>query len=194
MIDLLNPNREELLKKWQDVIAETNHIWTWTTVAELSWLAEYATRCSSILEIGSYNGRSAKVMLLANPDLRLVSIDTWDDENLPAYLHNLGPEIAGFRVKYIQGKSQEGLVKLNNEHHSEILADTKRRFDGCFIDGGHLEHLVIADIKGVMPLMKAGSLLAGHDFRGDNDVARGIRAVLGENFANPVDSVWTHQL
>lgn len=184
MIDLLKPNHSDLLSKWEKVIKETDHIWTWTTPLELSWLAEYATQCDKILEIGSYNGRSAKVMLLANSDLKLVSLDTWDDGNLPNYVHNLGPEIASGRVEYLRGESQTTIKEFT---------DT---FDGCFIDGGHLEHLVIADIHNVKPLMKPGSLMAGHDFRteggGLNDVGRGVKVAL-KTYQNPVDSIWTHQ-
>lgn len=188
MIDLLHPDHDELLKKWKSIVKETSHIWTWTSDLELSWLAEYATRCSNFLEIGSFRGRSAKVMLMANPSLKLTSLDTWDDAGIfEAYQHNLGPEIAAGRIYFVIGESQ--LVFSEASKNKEI-----GRFDGCFIDGGHLEHLVIADIKGVLPLMKPGSLMAGHDFRGDNDVAAGVRAVLGDNARNPTESIWCYQM
>ena len=170
---------------------ETAHIWTWTTTLELCWLAEYASQCvfdekrrPNFIEIGSYNGRSAKVMLLANPKMNILSLDTWDDGNLPNYRHNLGPEIAASRVITIKGESQDTLKTLINVE-----------FAGCFIDGGHLEHLVKADIENVMPLMKPGSLMAGHDFsvKDKNDVYRGVISVL-QKVENPVDSIWAYQL
>lgn len=185
MINLLSPNRDDLLKKWAHVIEATKHIGTWTNESELSWLAEYATRITRCLEVGSYNGRSAKVMLLANPTLELVSLDTWDDGNFPQYEHNLGPEIGAKRVTYFQGESQTTIKQV------------KGLFDGCFIDGGHLEHLVISDIKGVLPRMKPGSLMAGHDFRSEgdglNDVGRGVKTALPDAGA-VCDSIWAYQL
>lgn len=184
MIDLNSPNHEELLAKWRDIIKATAHIFTWTSNLELSWLAEYATRCSRILEIGSYSGRSAKVMLLANPYLKLVSLDTWDDGNLTQYTVNLEEHIRAGRVSFFQGMSQ------NLFDHMDPY------FDGSFVDGGHEEHLVIADIKGTIPLMKPGSLMSGHDFRAaeKNDVWRGVTAELGDKVKNPVESIWTYQL
>jgi predicted O-methyltransferase YrrM len=186
MINLIKPNTDALLEKWKHVMRETAHQWTWTSDLELSWLAEYATHCTRILEIGSYNGRSAKVMLLANPKLTLVSLDTWDDGNLPTYRHNLGPELAAGRVEFHQGESQKTIHEITG------------KFDGCFVDGGHLEHLVKADILNVTPLMKHGSLMAGHDFRPengvDNDVARGVRSSFGDDFHVVADSIWVHQL
>jgi predicted O-methyltransferase YrrM len=190
MIDLQHPDHAALLGKWQPIIDQTSHIFTWTSHLELAWLAEYATHCSHFLEIGSYNGRSAKVVLLANPKLMLTSIDTWDDGNLPTFQHNLGPEMAEGRVNFIQGLSQD-LVRR------DILNCPPEGFDGCFIDGGHLDDLVIADIKNVLPLMKPGSLMAGHDYRTENgqpnDVARGVHAALGTAFTNPLNSLWCHQ-
>lgn len=178
MIDLLHPNRDELLAKWAHVVEQAKHISNWDTAPELSWLAEYATRCKNFLEIGSFRGQSAKVMLLANPVLELTSLDTWDDQGtFEDYRHNLGPEIAQGRVRNFQGESQKTILQLSPG------------FDGCFIDGAHLEHLVAADIGNVLPLMNVGALMAGHDYRGDNDVARGVQKSL-VGFSNPLESIW----
>jgi predicted O-methyltransferase YrrM len=183
-IDLLHPDHDALLKKWASIINATENIWTWTNPLELSWLAEYATTINKLVEVGSYNGRSAKVMLLANPTLLLTSLDTWDDAgSFETYQKTLAPEIADGRVSFVRGNSQDNLAKLDPW------------FDGCFVDGGHLERLVKADIEGVLPLMKEGSLIAGHDYSVEqkNDVWRGVNSVL-KDVKNPVDSVWAYQL
>lgn len=186
-MNLLTPNREALLKKWAHVIEATKHIRTWTSDAELSWLADYATWCSNFCEIGSYRGRSAKVMLMANPGLNITCLDTWDDAGtFEEFQHNLGPEIAAGRVTMDHRPSQQTLKVMNPEF---VI------FDGCFIDGGHEEYLVRADIEGLRPLMKAGSLMAGHDFypKDNNDVARGVLSLI-PNPSNPIDSIWAVQL
>src|ERR1700679_607752 len=187
MIDLLKPNVDDLMKKWGYLIALTAGIKTWTTDPELAWIAEYASRCTNYLEIGSHSGRSAKIALMANQTLKLTSLDTWDDEgSFEAYQRSLEAEIAEGRVQWIRGPSQKSLeqIEVNGQF-----------WDGCFIDGGHEEHLVAADIKGVLPRLQPGSLTAGHDVgpAEKNDVWRGVTGTIWP-VENPVESIWTHQL
>lgn len=183
---LLRPNRNYLLSKWRKVLEETRHIVTWTSESELAWLAEYASTREHIIEIGSHRGRSAKVMLLANPKLYLWTLDTWDDVGIhEEYVHNLGPEIFASRVHYTKGPSHAALAAL---HHTE------HPFDGAFVDGGHLEPDVAGDIEGVCRIMP-GAFICGHDYRTDpNDgVNRAVIRLLPQH-VNPLDSLWAAQL
>lgn len=186
MKTLINPDMDHLVKKWAHVIEATKHIQTFTTDRELSWLAEYATWTGHMLEIGSWRGRSAKVMLLANPGMCLTSLDTWDDAGtFEEYQHNLGPEIGEGRVNFHRGSSQ-----------MNIIGTCVAPYDGCFIDGGHEEHLVRTDIIKTKAMMLSGKLMAGHDYRsngGPNDVARGVLSI-GHAVLRPVDSIWAIQL
>lgn len=183
-IDLIHPDKNELLRKWGHLVQATNHIHTWTSTLELCWLCEYVQGKSHYIEIGSHSGRSAKCVLLANPNLRLLSLDTWDDAgSWDTYAQNLRQELLSGRAQFYKGESQKNLIGL-----------PAPPFDACFIDGGHLAPLVEADIRGTRPLMKPGSLMAGHDYRVTNDVAGGVRAVFGAEFHNPVDSIWAYQL
>lgn len=183
-MNLQTPDINVLLEKWKQVLRDTDHIWTWTSQRELAWIAEYASRSTLYLEIGSYNGRSAKVAMLANPSLRMICLDTWDDGNLPTFQANLATEIKDSRLIFVQGSSQQTIKKVYTVG-----------LDACFIDGGHEEHLVIADINNVLPRMKKGSLMAGHDFypKENNDVSRGVLSLI-TNPGNPTDSIWTHQI
>lgn len=181
-MNLHQPDMTSIVAKWHHVIEATSHINTWTTDRELSWIADYATWCSNYLEIGSYRGRSAKVALMANPGLKITCLDTWDDPGtFEEFQHNLGPEIASGRVIFIRGSSQGSLAE-----------GSLVKWDGCFIDGGHEEHLVKADIDLTRPFMKPGSWMAGHDWAKTNDVARGVLSVFhGDCIWTPCDSIWT---
>lgn len=188
------PDIDKLVKKWRLVLDATRHIGTFTTDRELAWIADYATWCSNYLEIGSWRGRSAKVALMANPGLKITCLDTWDDPGTyEEFLHNLGPEIHDKRVTIVRGHSQQSLLTLpiDQKRDGHFLG-----FDGCFIDGGHEEHLVAADIKNARVVMKPKSVMAGHDYSSDggpNDVARGVLS-LGYAIQRPVDSIWAVQL
>lgn len=188
MMNILNsPDMSRLLNKWKPVLDSTRHIRTFTTDSELAWLAEYSTWCSCVLETGSWRGRSAKVMLMANPGLRLMSLDSWDDSGtFEEYQHNLGPEISAGRVQWRRGPSQA----------PRDAEEWYGHYDGCFIDGGHEEHLVKADVLNTACAMKKGSVMVGHDYRsygGPNDVARGVLSI-GHAVLRPCDSLWAIQL
>lgn len=194
MINLNNPNREELLKKWHHIVHDqTFRIFTWTTLAELAWIAEYASRAQNYLEIGAYAGRSTKVAMLANPSLRITVLDTWDDEGVwEDFQHNLREELERGAVELVRGNSQDTIKKIPLYPRFGKFS----QFDACWIDAGHLEHLVKADCENVIPLMMPGSLMAGHDYyaKDKNDVYRGVHSAIKGHIGNPVDSIWTHQL
>lgn len=186
-MNLLNPSqseKDELLRKWKHFIDDqTRVIRTWTSETELAWIAENATRCTNWLELGSYCGRSAKVALLANPNLTITCLDTWDDHDcLPTFKHHLRKEIGEGRVVWLQGRTQETIHKISGT------------YDGCWIDAGHVAPEVKQDVLNVIPFMKAGSILSGHDWYGDNDVAQGVREAIHGHIWNPVDSIWAYPL
>lgn len=194
MTDLSNPNRDELLKKWHHIVHDkTFRLFTWTTLAELAWIAEYASRATNYLEIGAYAGRSTKVVCLANPKVKVTVLDTWDDDGVyEDFQHNLREEIQSGQVAMVRGSSQETIKNLPlDPPHGKFS-----QFDACWIDAGHLEHLVKADCENTIPLMMPGSLMSGHDYyaKERNDVYRGVHSAIKGPIGNPVDSIWTHQL
>lgn len=187
-----NPNIMEALRlQWQPVLDKTKRIWSWTTENELAWLCEYATWCDHIIEIGSYVGKSAACMLLANPELRITSLDTWDDEGtLEECQFNLR-EFAN-RWTPIQGPSI-GSLDLIRQGQIDL---GRPSIDGAFIDGGHLYDDVRGDIAGVRelihPVPNVGILIAGHDYRAklpDDGVTKAVRSSFTEH-GNPVESIW----
>jgi predicted O-methyltransferase YrrM len=191
-IDLFNPDRAALLRKWKPLIDTTYRIFTWTTESELAWLAELASRNSgTYLEIGSYVGKSALVQLKASPSLGVVSLDTWDDEgSFEEYQFNLRRQDDAGRVRAIPGASHHGIAKL--------LLESQTVFDYAFIDGGHLYDDVYGDIIGALKLIKKGGVICGHDYRAnlpEDGVTKAVRETLGAHGPkNVIDSIWALQL
>jgi predicted O-methyltransferase YrrM len=190
-IDLFNFSPSAMRHKWQDIVMGTHRIWTWTTENELSWLAELASRHSGdFVEIGSFVGRSAKVQLLASSTLSVTSLDTWDDAGTyEEYQFNLRKEDEHGRVRTIVGPSHDGLQKLRSEGHIG-------EFQYAFIDGGHLYDDVRGDIVGILPMLKKGAIICGHDYRAnlpEDGVTKAVRELL-PNHKNVVDSIWACQL
>lgn len=180
-MDFLGIERDALLAKWDWVLQLVEHVPSWTSGHELAALAEAASRATHICEIGSHHGKSALVMALANPAANILCIDNCENADTePTFRKNLSANLASGQLRFINGTSDW----LN--HHK-----LKKRFDLCFIDGGHLEPDVTADIKNLIPHMFPGSLIAGHDWRRDN-MGDGVNVAVLKAFGMPraFESVW----
>lgn len=178
--------REELLDKWSNSVHFSRHIPTWTEIETLCFLAEEASKAKLVIECGTYAGRSARVMLDANPAIHLWCIDKFDlvfgMEQIATHL--LQPFIRDGQCELINGDSAKG---------AEMLQHMKGKIDFCFIDDGHAEEDVLRDIRCFLPLLKSGGWLYGHDFEyPPNDVARGVIASGIDHFC-PLPRLWAHQ-
>jgi predicted O-methyltransferase YrrM len=124
-----------------------------------------------ILEIGSWEGRSALFFLNFFPRSRIVCIDTFGgnvEHHLSPYFAELAPKaegqfdrnLAGLmdRVEKIKGASANVLPELG------IAA---RRFDLAYIDGSHMAADVYSDAILTWPLMEPGGIVIFDDYGWD---------------------------
>lgn len=172
--------RAELLAKWQPVIDQTFDIFTWTSGHELAFLAECASRADSIVEIGSYHGKSAKIMSLANPKAKILAIDKPQDLRCQRILEI---NLTNSGVYIFSGDSREAVPAL--AQHGGI------KF--AFIDGGHLEADVTHDIGVILGFMAPGGIIAGHDWRHNNPLD-GVNVAVEKAFdrhkIHVFESIW----
>jgi predicted O-methyltransferase YrrM len=119
-----------------------------------------------ILEVGSWEGRSALFFLGFFPRASIVCIDTFQDSadmraanvtrasDIEArFDRNLAP--AGNRVEKIKDRSAAAL---------ERLAAQGRHFDLVYIDGDHSPEAVTADSERVWPLVRPGGVIIWDDY------------------------------
>lgn len=199
----------ELIPKWQHVLDRVN-IPTWTETLTLAYLAELASKSENIIEAGTYLGASAKVMLLANPKLKLYCIDTFTCVGEPMmqdYLKSVGEnrhlltgqicrqytlkqECDEGRCTLILGDSSDGARHLRGNDLSK--PNHGEWADAIFVDDGHAEEDVLRDIRCLMPFLKSGGQMCGHDFDvPHNDVAKGVIAS-GIAYDVPIPRMWRH--
>lgn len=120
------------------------------------------------LEIGSYEGRSARWMidhLLTHPDSHLDCIDTWegsmehtnDERNgiFERFQENLADAIADGRVTMHRGLSQVMLPKI---------AAREELYDLMYIDGSHTSKDTLSDAVHCFPILREGGLMIFDDF------------------------------
>ena len=126
------------------------HIENWRHV-----LQRFARTGADILEVGSFEGRSALVFLSILEDSRITCVDLFDrpgqeerfDSNLRQHAE---------RLKKLKGYSTRVLPRL--------IADA-RTYDVIYIDGDHTMSGVVADSVLCWPLLRSGGIVIWDDYR-----------------------------
>ena len=161
----------------------------WTSEAELTWLAEQASKRMRILEIGSWRGRSTRAMA-DNTQGIVYAVDTWNGTPEDGHMKMLEgkPEdwlfgefkknMAGTKnVNAVRGESAKILSgDYSGDRYEEwysadatwLVSDFLPfvgKFDMVFIDGDHSYEAVRADILAVRPLLdrKSTRLNSSHN-------------------------------
>jgi predicted O-methyltransferase YrrM len=124
-----------------------------------------------ILEIGSWEGRSALFFLNYLPNSRIVCIDTFTgnvEHHLDPYFAELASKTesqfdanlaaVADRVEKIKGSSTRVLPELRV---------AGRRFDLAYIDGSHLAADVYSDALLTWPMMEPGGIVIFDDYEWD---------------------------
>ena len=140
-----------------------NHFFYWAEL--LDGLREKPVR---ILEIGSWEGRSALFFLNYLPKSRIVCIDPFEgnmEHQLDPYFRELALKseaqfdhnLAGFagRVEKIKGSSTTVLPELGV---------AERRFDLAYIDGSHMAADAYSDATLTWPMMEPGGIVIFDDY------------------------------
>jgi predicted O-methyltransferase YrrM len=163
----------------------------WMSDLELCWLASTASNCRLIMEIGSYYGRSTRVML-DNSQAIITCVDP---------MTGLYFDKDDKRVSYIKADALEQfLTNTADFRHRVVLFrclsqslvfTDKPSFDFVFVDGDHRYLSVMHDIKLAEWLVKSGGIIAGHDYDRDDwpGVTKAVHECYGDKFEK-VDSIW----
>lgn len=182
-LDILHPNHVQLMTRWPVVRDYANYS-AWTSSLELAWLAEAASRCQLVGEVGSYAGKSAKAMAWGTPG-KVICCDRFQDNTEARFRQNLKVELETGKVRLLAMDSLEGAALLKAEG---VL------FDFFFIDAAHEAADVLADLKAWAPLVRPGGIVCGHDFERD-DPDNGVHAALLEfkpDFHHIADTLWAY--
>lgn len=159
-------------------------IFTWTERPTLAYLCELAQTAQFIVESGCYMGASAFAMMQAAPDTaHMWTIDKFMVAGTEFVTRkNLERFISSGRLEIIVGDSERG---------GEMLVHMKGLVDVIFIDDGHAEEDLRRDIRSLFPLLKPGGVMCGHDWEGDNDVARGVKSMFNPGMIEvPLPRLW----
>lgn len=120
-------------------------------------------------EIGVAEGRNAADMLRRVPRMTLHMIDPW--EHQPKKQWNDGgnrpqPEMDDWYRQALERTDEFADRRRVHRAYSPAVAAefANDYFDFVFLDGNHSYDAVVADIAAWWPKVKAGGILAGHDY------------------------------
>lgn len=123
----------------------------WMGEEELTWLAERASECMSIVEIGCWKGRTT-VALAEHTKGVVHCVDSWREPGVfKEFLEN---------VKHLKNLVVHTVDSLDGARVLDRI-----RFDFVFIDADHSYESAKSDILSWKPLIAPGGLISGHDYR-----------------------------
>lgn len=159
---------------------------------ELMWLMWAAAGKYSILEIGTYVGKSTKALTTTPGKVYTIDLvaHRFDEAMWKWVLDpnngrkemietNLKGEIAAGKVTPLYG-DRLSFIPFFKEH--------SMTFDMIFLDADHEYESVIAELNAFLPLMEKSCLISGHD-AGYSGVNRAIQEVFGTNYKT-LESIW----
>lgn len=160
----------------------------WMSDGELLWLATQALNCKTIVEFGSYHGRSTRALADNCINGRVWAVDPWDGKYpsqsgeplqaintycYPQFCRNLQDLISSGRVVPHRGWSWSFRLPY--------------QVDMVFIDGDHRYETVLKDIDKANELVKSGGVISGHDYNWPS-VKQAVDEKLGDIME--CESIW----
>lgn len=164
-----------------------NRIFGWMHTEELQWLYAQAQKMTSIVEIGSWQGRSLHA-LLSGCAYPVWAVDNWDEELMAPYgSAREAKEI--FRIN-MAPFSNLTVLEMSSPEAAQRFKDGS--VDMVFIDADHRYEAIKADIGAWLP--KTEVLICGHDFSPNwPGVEQAVREIFGDNFG-VIDHIWFKEL
>lgn len=137
----------------------------WMSEIELEFLANIASKCNTIIEVGSYQGRSARAMADNMKYGKIYCVDPWDilnynNQNQVMYITDLVTRNIFYMNLHDHIKSGRIIMCPSLLH--EWIGINEDRPDFIFIDGDHRYESVKRDIEHAMQFRPR--IIGGHDY------------------------------
>jgi len=163
-----------------------NGISGWMGADELIWLYEIARGMESIVEIGSWFGRSTHA-LLSGCSGTVYAIDTFKGSPYQIDGPHSFAKTGDVKAEFLKNVSNfKNLVTIEKESHVASIDFSDNSIDMIFIDGDHRYEFVKQDFDVWMP--KCNKLFCGHDMN-EEGVPQALKE-LGIPIINPVGCIW----
>lgn len=158
------------------------HIDGWMDPEELRWLLSKAKEMETILEIGSWKGRSTYALCMGCKG-KVVSVDHFKGSKE----HQGRGDLPTIRDEFLKNTGEfSNLVSLvmSSEEASKVLEEN---FDMVFIDGSHEKEDVKKDLE--LWGFRWNKLICGHDWSHDG-VSSSVREYFNGEYKLGPKSLW----
>lgn len=174
-------------------INRAKSIMGWMSEKELTWLANRAMEFPTIVEFGSFHGRSTRALADHTAGV-IYAVDPWNGDYiyektgqtlkgintfvLPEFCFNLKDHIDSGRVFICRG-------------YSDVFTLPEGvKADMVFIDGDHGYNACKKDILKALSLLNPDGLICGHDYNHPNypGVTQAVHELLGD--VQVEDTIW----
>jgi len=163
----------------------TNDVTGWMRPVELDWLYTQARRMSSIVELGSFRGKST-VAFLDGCRGTVYAVDLFDDEHFGLYPDNTKSENSMMH-DFLKNTGNAPNLKVIKTY-TVLAACMVPSVDMVFIDSSHEYLQTLAELQAWNP--KALKLICGHDYmHGAAEVKRAVDGFFGFEPAR-VQDIW----
>lgn len=202
---LLERNHAILRERYGGVfISKAQELGEWIIDSELRWLGGQAKKCKLVIEVGSWFGKSARVIADNLPkDGILICVDHWLGSQVERDTnHTQAKELEGDFAYFefcknlwdhiIIGKVIP--LRMHGKNAAKFLLEQGVKADMVWIDAGHTYAEVKEDIYTLLPLRKQGGIICGHDYmqQAHPDVTAAVLDTFGNNVAQvPEAHIWT---
>ena len=167
-----------------------NGIQGWMLPGELDWLCNQAKKVGSIVEIGSWKGRSSHALLTGCKG-KVTCVDTFKGSMDPRDSTNQMAKVEDVYTEFTKNVGHFPNLEICRMESSEAAAKFSaegRKFDMVFIDAGHTYEEVKRDIE--LWKDKAIVILSGHDYLPQTwmGVCQAVDECVGSTYK--AESIW----
>ncbi|OBI76396.1 hypothetical protein A5663_02955 [Mycobacterium sp. E740] len=141
--------------RWQLFFRGAVTLYGSSSATEMVYLTHYAQHARLVAEIGFNAGQSAYAMLIANPDLEVVSFDLGAHRAIKVGKRFIDERFPG-RHTLILGDSKTTVPEYRAAHPETV-------FDVVFVDGGHDYDTAAADLANMRELSSPATTLIMDD-------------------------------
>ena len=168
----------KMIEKLKSKVGYNNDIDGWMFPEQLNWLYNASKEMDSVVEIGSWKGKSTHALLSGCKGI-VYSVEPFDGK--------MTKDITGEEQykEFIKNVGHFKNLKSYKDYSKNVAKEFKDKVDMVFIDGDHKYESVKEDIKLWLP--KTNKLICGHDYQGE-DVRRAVNEVLGE--VDNINNIW----
>ena len=163
-----------------------HHIPGWMQDIELYWLEEQAKFYDTIVEIGSWKGRSSYA-LASNCEGKVYCVDHYQGGYSDTYSVNGDEKAKKEFLKHMRPFLKSGKATLLEMTSEEAAAKCDGRVDMVFIDGAHDYASVKKDIMAWLPNTRL--LMCGHDYDVE-DVKKAVDEIFGKAVVKGFGNIW----